>query len=75
MIPVKSKIRDRIIHAFAALLLSAGIIMPLLGILDRSFLDARLLLLCAAIIILFELISFHRICCPYFRNCGMGFLV
>ena len=63
MIPVKSKIRDRIIHAFAALLLSAGIIMPLLGILDRSFLDARLLLLCAAIIILFELISFHRISC------------
>ena len=50
-------------HAFAALLLSTGIVMPLLGILDRSFPDVRLLLLCAAIVILFEVISLHRISC------------
>lgn len=58
---MKSKIGVCMIHALTAMLLSAGIIMPILGIMDRSFLSINMLLLCTLIIAVFELVSLHKI--------------
>ena len=49
------------IHALTAALLSAGIVMSLLGVMDPDFPDPGLLLISALVIALFELVSIHRV--------------
>ena len=58
---MKKKIMDRLIHALIALLLSAGITMAALGILDESFIQPRVLLWITAIVLAFEAASLSRI--------------
>ena len=53
--------RSRLIHALLSLLLSVGLLLPLLGILDPSLPSPYLILWIAFIILLFELASFKRI--------------
>ena len=54
-------LRVRLIHALFSSLLTAGLLMPLLGILEPSFLSPVLLAWAAGVIMLFELASFNRI--------------
>ena len=54
-------VRDHLIHAMLAMLMSAGLLMPLLGILDPSFLKPDVLLWSAAVVLLFELLSFRPV--------------
>lgn len=65
---MKKKIGDHAVHALIAFMLSAGLVMPVLSILDRSFSSPRILLLSAAVIIVFELVTLHRIAA--FSACG-----
>ena len=58
---MRQKIGERAVHALIAFLLSAGIVLPVLGVLDDSFLSPGILLACAAIILIFEAASLHRI--------------
>ena len=58
---MKQKLTKRFIHALLTALLSTGIIMPVLGVMDHSFLNPRVLLLSAVIIVVFEAASLHRI--------------
>ena len=58
---MKQKLTKRFIHALLTALLSTGIIMPVLGVMDHSFLTPRVLLLSAVIIVVFEAASLHRI--------------
>ena len=58
---MKEKIPERLRHALMAFLLSFGIVMPLLGVLDESLLSAGVIPLMIGIIILFEAVSLHRI--------------
>lgn len=53
-------VRKRLVHALLAFLLSAGLLLPLLGILHPSFLSPAVLLGAAAVILLFELASVNR---------------
>ena len=55
------KIRERAVHALIAFLLSAGLIMPLLGVMSPSFSDPGMLILSAAIIIILEAACLHRV--------------
>ncbi len=55
------KLKDRAKHALLALLLSAGLVMPLCGILDASLLSLRLIFICTGVIAAFETVSMHRI--------------
>ena len=55
------KIRARAVHALIAFLLSAGLIMPLLGVMDPSLFDTEMVLLSAAVIIVLEAACLHRI--------------
>ncbi len=55
------KIGKRAVHALTAFLLSAGTVLPILGILDLSSLFPKAMMLSAAIIIVLELLSLHRI--------------
>lgn len=64
------KIRERAVHALIAILLSAGLIMPLLGIMDPSFSDPGMLILSAAIIIVLEAACLHRV--SAFAAAGAG---
>ncbi|MBQ6514193.1 MAG: transglutaminase domain-containing protein [Clostridia bacterium] len=54
-------VRIRLTHALLSMLLAAGILLPLLGIMDPSFLSPTVLLWCAGIVLLFELASIKRI--------------
>ena len=56
-----SKIHDRLQHAAAALLLSAGVLIPVLGIMDSSFSLPQVLIFSIPVIVLFELLSLHKI--------------
>lgn len=57
---MKEKLRIRLTHALLSLLLSAGLLFPLMGILETSFLSPMLLLGCAGVILFFELASLSR---------------
>ena len=54
-------LRVRLTHALLSILLAAGLLLPLLGIMEPSFLSPSLLLWCAGIILLFELASLNRV--------------
>ena len=58
---MKKEIRQRLTHALTAMLLTAGVLMPLLGVMERSFLNPRMLIASAVMIILFEIVTIHRI--------------
>ena len=58
---MKEIIRKRLQHAVLALLLSAGLVIPLCGALDGTMVFPRLILLIAGMILLFELASLNRI--------------
>ena len=70
------KIRERAVHALIAFLLSAGLIMPLLGVMSSSFSDPGMLILSAAIIIVLEAACLHRISAiAVFGACLAGLLI
>ena len=48
-------------HALPAFFLAAGLLIPLLGVLDPSFADPALLLRAALVVVLFELASLSRV--------------
>ena len=58
---MSESLRVRLTHALLSLLLAAGLLLPLLGILDPSFPSPLLLLGCAGIILLFELACVNRV--------------
>lgn len=53
-------VKARLTHALLSMLLAAGILLPLLGIMDPSFLSPVVLIWCAGVVLLFELASLHR---------------
>ena len=59
-LPVNETIRKRLVHALLSALLSAGLLLPLLGILHPPFLSPAVLLGAAAVIVLFELSAVNR---------------
>ena len=58
---MSESVRSRLTHAFLSMLLAAGLLLPLMGILEPSFLSPSLLLWCAGIILIFELVSLNRV--------------
>ena len=58
---MKQKAAERAVHAVIAFMLSAGIVIPILGVMDHSFTSPRVLLLCLIIIAAFEVVSLHRV--------------
>lgn len=58
---MSDRIRMRLTHALLAILLAAGLLMPLLGILDPDMQSATPILWIVAIVLCFELVSFNRI--------------
>ena len=54
------KLKDRLKHAVLALLLSAGLAMPVAGALDETLISPRMLFLISAVILAFETASLHR---------------
>ena len=55
------KLKERLQHALVALLLSAGLVMPLCGALDVSLIQSPLpLIVAAAAVLVFEAASLHR---------------
>ena len=44
-----------------SMLLATGVVMPVLGAMDPSFPDYRLLMIIAAVIVIYEVLSIHRI--------------
>ena len=58
---MNEKLRVRLTHALLSILLAAGLLLPLLGIMEPSFLSPSLLLWCAGIILLFELACVNRV--------------
>ena len=58
---MSDSVRSRLTHALLSLLLAAGLLLPLMGILEPSFLSPSLLFWCAGIIVLFELASLNRV--------------
>lgn len=69
------KIRARAVHALIAFLLSAGLIMPLLGVMDPSLSDPRMLFLSAAVIIVLEAACLHRISAIAAAGAGLAGLL
>ena len=55
------RVKLRLTHALLSLLLSAGLLLPLLGVLEPSFLSPSVLVWCAAVVVLFELSSASRL--------------
>ena len=55
------KAHERLQHAVLALLLSAGLAIPLAGALDESLISLRMLYIIGGTVLAFELVSFHRI--------------
>ena len=60
---MNGQVRDRLIHALLALMLSVGLLMPLLGILDPSLMSTDVLLWVAGLIIVLELLSLRSCFC------------
>ena len=58
---MSESVKVRLTHALLSILLTAGLLMPLLGIMEPSFLSPALLLWCTGIILLFELASLTRV--------------
>ena len=58
---MSESLRPRLIHALLSLLLSVGLLFPLLGILDPALPSPVLILWIAVIVLLFELASLHRV--------------
>ena len=58
---MSESVRSRLTHALLSMLLAAGLLLPLMGILEPSFLSPSLLLWCAGVIVLFELAAFNRV--------------
>ena len=54
-------VRTRLTHAFLSLLLSAGLVLPVLGILEPSFLSPSALIPVLVCVALFELASLKRV--------------
>ena len=54
-------VRKRLIHALLSLLLSVGLLMPLLGILHPSFLSPAVLPVIAVVILVFECLAISRV--------------
>ena len=54
------KLKERCSHALMALLLAAGLAVPLCGAMDASLVSPRLAAVIAAVVLLFELASVHR---------------
>ena len=58
---MRERIKPRLTHALLSMLLAAGLLLPLLGVMDPSFLSPAVLIWCAGIILVFELASVNRI--------------
>lgn len=58
---MNESVRLHLVHALLSGLLAAGLLLPLMGILEPSFLSPSLLIWCAGIIVLFELVSLSRV--------------
>ena len=69
------KIRARAVHALIAFLLSAGLIMPLLGVMDPSLFDSEMLILSAAVIIVLEAACLHRVSLIAVAGAGLAGLL
>ena len=54
-------IRTRLTHALLSFLLSAGLVCPVLGILESSFLSAAVIIPILGTVVLFELVSLKRV--------------
>ena len=72
---MSEKIRARLVHALLSFMLTAGLLMPLLGILEPSFLSPALLAWSALIILLFEAAAFNRIAAFVSAGAGAVFLL
>ena len=59
--PLKKNIREHIVHGLVSLLLAAGLLMPILGMMDSTFISFRILALSAGFIILIEISFLHKI--------------
>lgn len=57
---MNKSVKVRLTHALLSILLAAGLLMPLLGVLEPSFLSPLPLLCCAGVILLFELACINR---------------
>ena len=57
---MRERLKPRLTHALLSLLLASGLLLPLLYILEPSFLDASVLLPVAAVVLLFELAALNR---------------
>ena len=69
------KIRVRAVHALIAFLLSAGTVMPLLGVMDPSLSDTRMLILSATVILVLEAACLHRISVIAVAGAGLAGLL
>ena len=58
---MKQKITERLEHALMAFLLSAGLVMPLCGAMEETLVSPWVIGVISAVILLFELVSLHRI--------------
>ena len=67
-------VKVRLTHALLSMLLAAGLLLPLLGIMEPSFPSPTVLLWCAGIVLLFELASVNRITAfrAYTRPCRLS---
>ena len=70
---MSESLRPRLIHALLSLLLSVGLLFPLLGILDPALPSPVLILWIAVIILLFELASLKRVIS--FAAAGAAFIL
>ena len=69
---MSESLRPRLVHALLSLLLSVGLLLPLLGILDPALPSPVLILWISVIILLFELASLKRVIS--FAAAGAAFL-
>ena len=54
-------LKRKLNHALPAFFLAAGLLMPLLGVLDPSFADPRMLIPAALVVLLFEVASINKL--------------
>ena len=72
---MNEKIRIRLIHALLSALLAAGLLFPLLGVLESSFLSASALIPLFAAVVFFELCCINRITAAAGAVLGIGGLL
>ena len=72
---MSESVRTRLKHALLSLLLASGLLLPLLGILEPSFLSPALLPGIAVIILLFELASLNRVSALVSSGVGIAALL